>query len=174
MEQAAPLERLQLLCVDPHLPADVDGDLLHPVAVLAGERVAFVHGLGEGADGLREHVAHLDKSVVGDSCRPQGKREQESGPPRDAVHLSHQPRHGREGQTIAGHSSSVAYEDNPNRLSRSESHQNGSDAEVEHKERKCSRHGREEGQRRTRQRPGHLLEHKPAKDGRKDRDGVVC
>ena len=35
MEQAAPLERLELGVADPHLPPDVDRDLLDPMAVLA-------------------------------------------------------------------------------------------------------------------------------------------
>ena len=35
VEQAAPLERLELRVADPHHPADVDRDLLDPLAVLA-------------------------------------------------------------------------------------------------------------------------------------------
>ena len=65
MEQPAPLERLELGVADAHHPPDVDRDLLHPMAVLRRVRVALVDGLGQGADRLREHLAHLDEPLVG-------------------------------------------------------------------------------------------------------------
>ena len=77
MEQAAPLERLELLRADPHLLADVDRDLLDALAVLAGERIPLVHRLGQRADGLREHVAHLDEPVIRDPRRVQRQGEQQ-------------------------------------------------------------------------------------------------
>jgi hypothetical protein len=69
MEQAAPLERLQLRVGDVHDPADVDRDLLDPMAVLGRERVALVHRLGQRADGLGEHLAHLDEARIREAGR---------------------------------------------------------------------------------------------------------
>ena len=73
VEEAAPLEGLELRLRDVHLLADVDGDRLHPMAVLAGERIPLVDGPGQRPDGLGEHLAHLDESVVGDARRVERK-----------------------------------------------------------------------------------------------------
>ena len=64
VQQAAPLERLELGVVDVHDPPDIDRDLLHPMAVLGRVRVALVDGLGQRADRLGEHLAHLDEARV--------------------------------------------------------------------------------------------------------------
>ena len=64
VEQAAPLQRLELRVADAHLPPDVDRDLLDPPAVAGRERIPLVHRLGQAPDGLREHLAHLDEPVM--------------------------------------------------------------------------------------------------------------
>ena len=78
MEQAAPLERLELpgRCTRITRPMST-AISLHPLAVLARVRVALVHGLGQGPDRLREHLAHLDEALVRQPGRVERQREQE-------------------------------------------------------------------------------------------------
>ena len=80
VEQAAPLEGLQLRLRYVHLAPDVDRDLLDPLAVLAGERVALVDGPRQRPDGLREHLAHLDEPVVRHPGRVERQSEEQASP----------------------------------------------------------------------------------------------
>ena len=77
MEQPAPLEGLELRLRDTCISRPMStAIMLDPLAVLAGVRVALVDGAGQRADGLREHLAHLDESVDArpGSCTAEGQR----------------------------------------------------------------------------------------------------
>ncbi len=111
MEQAAPLERFELRIVDVHHPPDVDRDLLDPMAVLGRVRIALVDGLRERPDRLREHLAHLDEALEGESGRIERNGKQQRGPPAAVGHLinpSHEPRQRRQGKDARSEPSEVA------------------------------------------------------------------
>ena len=122
MEQPAPLQRLQLPLRDMHLPPDVDGDLLDPLAVLARERIPLVDGTGQRPDRLSEHLAHLDESVVRHARRVQRKgKEQRRPPPAGQLEdLRHQPSEWRQGQETRAEALRVSQCHDLERLSRSE------------------------------------------------------
>ena len=126
MEQAAPLERLEVGLVQAHHPADVAGDLLHAPGVAAGERVALVHGAGEGGDGLGEHLPHLGVVLVREAGHVERQGEQQAGPRGDHVDLGHQPPDRREAEDARADRSSFAKDDVPHRLARP----NGNDSAV--------------------------------------------
>ena len=69
VQEAAPLEGLHLLLVALHLPADIAGDEHDPLRVVAGEGIPLVDRVREALDGLGEHLAHLDESVMRNACR---------------------------------------------------------------------------------------------------------
>ena len=108
VEQAAPLDGLHLARAQAHHPADVRGDLLDPPAVVGGLRIALVHGMGQGLDGLGEHLAHLDEALIGEADHVQRQGIQRGGPPADSlVRLGHEPRKWRQGDK-AGDDSPIA------------------------------------------------------------------
>ena len=76
VEEPAPLQGLELGVADAHDAAHVDRDLLDPLAVPRGVRITLVDGLRQGADGLREHVAHLDGSLRNLTSRVEREGEQ--------------------------------------------------------------------------------------------------
>ena len=98
VQQATPFERFELSVVDPHHPADIDRDLLDPLAMPRGVRVALVDRLRKRPDGLREHVAHLDEPLRRHARRVQRQREQQRRPPLDRIHDGHEPPKGTEGE----------------------------------------------------------------------------
>ena len=81
VEEAAPLERLQVLLAHLHRPPDVHGDLLDPPAVVARELVSLVHRRRQAADRLREHRADFDEAAIGEPARVHRHGEQDRRPP---------------------------------------------------------------------------------------------
>ena len=75
VEQARPLELLQLRLGQPHDLADLDRDRETWSEWRSGARIPGVDGGGQGADGLREHVPDVDHRLVGGSRRVQRQRE---------------------------------------------------------------------------------------------------
>ena len=104
MQQASPFDLLDLGLGDVHDPAHGLGDVAHPLRVTSGVPIACVHCVRQRPDGLLEHLARLDVSVVREPRRKQRDDEQERRPPPHAVwkeiNLGHQPRQRHKGDDV--------------------------------------------------------------------------
>ena len=176
MQEPAPLERLELPRRHAHLPPDVDRDRAHPLRMLARERVALVHRLGQRPDRLREHLAHLDEPLVRHPRREQRQPEQQRRPPATTgqfVHPSHEPAERGEGEQVGP---------DARRLRSPEELTNWPPAPKEHDERHKDQ-VQEEIDERAEQGRGQLLrrlaaspqgvDHDAAEDDRQDDRGVI-
>jgi hypothetical protein len=116
VEQAAPLQGLELRIAYVHDTAHVDCDLLDPLAVPRGIRITLIDGLRQGANRLGEHVAHFDGSLRNLTGRIEREGEQQSGQRLDRIDDRHQPPKWSEGKAIEGSVLRIAREHRGKRL----------------------------------------------------------